>query len=259
MATLIKSSLTQRSGKELFPGNIEQAALYVMNELPESDKQPFEQQLREQPALLEIVEQGREATEWLRRTLTPDNTKRELMQILADMRQRWFYGKERDTSRMGWYVMGIAVFAMLIASLLFISPWHKDVYRQFAPTEMVHHHIPNNDTSRLLHEASRNFNKRRFAAAVQQLNQVLELSPSNTFARYYRGVCLVEMNQQAQARADLQAVYEHDEPLRYDAAFYMALSFLKEKDKQQALEWLLKIPPQAAVYAKAQKLMEELK
>ena len=259
MATLIKSSLTQRSGKELFPGNIEQAALYVMNELPESEKQAFEQQLNEQPALQEIVEQGREAIEWLRRTLTPDNTKRELMQILADMRQRWFYGKERDTNRMGWYVMGITVFAILMAGLLFISPWRKDVYRQFAPTEMVHHHVPNNDTSRLLHEASRNFNRRRFATAIQQLNRVVELDPSNTFARYYRGVSLVEINQQTQARADLQAVYDSNEPFRYDAAFYMALSFLKERDKQQALEWLLKIPPQAAVYAKAQKLMEELR
>jgi tetratricopeptide (TPR) repeat protein len=259
MVTLIKSSLTQRSGKELFPGNIEQAALYVMNELAESEKQTFDQQLKEQAALQEIVEQGREAIEWLRRTLTPDNTKRELMQILADMRLRWFYGKERDNSRMGWYVMGIAVFAMLIASLLFISPWRKDVYRQFAPTEMVHHHIPNNDTSRILHEASRNFNRRRFAAAVQQLNRVLELHPSNSFARYYRGVCLVEMNQQALARADLQAVYEGNEPFRFDAAFYMALSFLKERDKQQALEWLLKIPPQAAVYTKAQKMLEELR
>jgi tetratricopeptide (TPR) repeat protein len=259
MATLIKSSLTQRSGKELMPGNSEQAALYVLQALPESERLPFEAQLSEQPPLREIVEQGREAIEWLRRTLSPDNTKRELMAILADMRQRWFYGKERDTSRVGWYVMGITVLAMLMAGLLFISPWRKDVYRQFAPTEMVHHHVPNNDTSKLLHDASRNFNKRRFAQAVQLLNQVLEIDSSNTFARYYRGVCLVEMNQQAQARADLQAVFASEAPHRYDAAFYMALSFLKERDKQQAQEWLLKIPAQAAVYRKAQKLMEELR
>lgn len=259
MATLIKSSLTQRSGKELLPGNSEQAAQYVLQALPESQRLAFEAQLNEQPALQEMVEQGREAIEWLRRTLTPDNTKRELMAILADMRQRWFYGKERDTGRMGWYVMGITVLAILMASLLFISPWRKDVYRQFAPTEMVHHHIPNNDVSNLLHQASRNFNKRRFAEAVQQLNRVLELDSSNMFARYYRGVCLVEMNQQAQARTDLQTVYESSEHYKYDAAFYMALSFLKERNKQQAQEWLLKIPGQAAVYTKAQKLMEELR
>jgi Lipoprotein NlpI, contains TPR repeats len=259
MATLIKSNLTQRSGNGMMPGNIEQAALYVMNELPESEKQSFEQLLNEQPALQEIIAQGREAIEWIRRSLTPDNTKRELMQLLADMRQRWFYGKERDTNRMGWYVMGITVLAMLIAGLLFISPWHKDVYRQFAPTEMIHHPVPDNDTSRLLHEASRNFNRRRFTAAIQQLDRVVQLDPSNSFARYYRGVSLVEINRQPQAREDLQAVFNSNKPIRYDAAFYMALSFLKERDKQRALDWLLKIPPQAAVYAKAQKLMEELR
>ncbi|HEY0610951.1 MAG TPA: tetratricopeptide repeat protein [Chitinophaga sp.] len=259
MATLIKSSLTQRSGKELLPGNSEQAALYVLQALPEAEKQAFEALLKEQPPLQEIVVQGREAIEWLRRTLTPDNTKRELMQILADMRQRWFYGKDRDNNKVGWYVMGITMLAIVMAGLLFISPWRKDIYRQFAPTEMVHHHTLNNDTSKLLHDAARNFNKRRFAEAVRLLNQVLEMDPSNSFARYYRGVCLVEMNQQPQARTDLQAVYGSNAPFRYDAAFYMALSFLKERDKQQSLEWLLKIPAQAAVYRKAQKLMEELR
>jgi tetratricopeptide (TPR) repeat protein len=160
---------------------------------------------------------------------------------------------------MGFYVMGITVVAMLIASLLFISPWSKDVYRQFAPTEMVHHHVANNDTSKMLHDAARHFNKRRFERAVQLLNNVLEMDSTNLFARYYRGVCLVEMNQQAQARTDLQAVYNSNAPYRYDAAFYMALSFLKERNKQQSLEWLFKIPAQAAVHRKAQKLIEELR
>jgi tetratricopeptide (TPR) repeat protein len=259
MATLIKSGIIHRAGKELPPGSCEQAALYVMQALPEAEKQSFEAQLKEHAAVQEIVQLGREATEWLYRALTPDNTRRELTQILTDMRQRWFYGKERDMNRMGLYVMGITVLAIIIASLLFISPWHKDVYRQFAPTEMVHEHIPNNDTSTLLHLASQHFNRGRFNRAVQLLNQVLQMDPSNTYARYYRGICLLEINQLAPARTDLQAVYESNSPYRYDAAFYMALSYLKERDKQQSVEWLLKIPEQAPIYWKAKKLIDEVR
>ncbi len=259
MVTLIKSGLSPHNGQELPPHNCEQAALYIIHALPEKDKDAFESQLQTHAPLQEMVQQGREAAEWLRRSLSPDNTKKELMQILSDMRQRWFYGKERDTSKMGWYVSGITVLAMIIAGLLFISPWSKDVYRQFAPTEMVHQHTPGSNTSQLLHQAARRFNRRRFSEAVQLLNQVLQADPSNTFARYYRGVSLVEINQQAQARTDLQTVYDSNAPYRYDAAFYMALSYLKERDKQQSLEWLLKIPPQAAVYPKARKLTEELR
>jgi len=258
MSTLIKSSVVSRAGKELPAGSSEQAALYIMQGLPETEKVSFEAELKENIALQEIVQRGRNAVEWLRRALAPDNTRRELAQILADMRQRWFYPKDRDINRIGLYVMGITVLAIIIASLLFISPWHKDVYRQFAATEMVHHHKPGNDTSKLLHAAARHFNRRRFSQTVEVLNQVLEISPSNMYARYYRGISLIETNQLARARNDLQAVYDSNSPYRYDAAFYMGLSYLKERDRQQSLEWLLKIPEQAPVYWKAKKLIDEL-
>ncbi|MBP1652497.1 MAG: hypothetical protein H6Q26_2654, partial [Bacteroidetes bacterium] len=41
-------------------------------------------------------------------------------------------------------------------------------------------------------------------------------------------------------------------------AFYIALSYLKEGNKQLCLEWLLKIPDSAPIYFKAQSLKEEL-
>jgi lipoprotein NlpI len=164
-------------------------------------------------------------------------------------------------NRMGLYVMGITVLAIIIAGLLFISPWRKDVYRQFAPTEMVHHHIADtNNAAKLLHEAARNFNKRRFSETVKQLNQVLQIDSANTYARYYRGVSLLDMNLLPQARTDLQTVYKDDQSqYRYDAAFYLALSYLKESDKQHSVEWLLKIPEQAPIYWKAKKLIDEIR
>jgi hypothetical protein len=38
----------------------------------------------------------------------------------------------------------------------------------------------------------------------------------------------------------------------------MALSYIRERDKQQCLEWLLKIPENAPIYWKVARLKEEL-
>ncbi|SEM96304.1 hypothetical protein SAMN04488505_107173 [Chitinophaga rupis] len=261
MAKLLEHGHQLQTDRVLSNKSYEQTALYVMQSLPETEKQNFEIELKENGDVQEIVKSGKEAIEWLRRALTPDNTRRELAQILVDMRQRWFYGKDRDMNRMGLYVMGITVLAIIMAGLLFISPWRKDVYRQFAPTEMVHHHTADtNNAAKLLHEAARNFNKRRFSESVEQLNQVLQMDSTNTYARYYRGVSLLDMNLLPQSRTDLQTVYKDDKsPYRYDAAFYLALSYLKEGDKQQSVGWLLKIPEQAPIYWKAKKLIDEIR
>jgi hypothetical protein len=261
MATLLDHGYQLRTGEKLPVKTYEKTALYVIQSLPEEDKPAFEALLKENSGVREIVQAGKEAIEWLRRALTPDNTRRELTQILTDMRQRWFYGKDRDMNRMGFYVMAITVIAIIMAGLLFISPWRKDVYRQFAATEMVHRHeADTTNVARLLHEAAYNFNKRRLEKTVMLLNQVLKADTANTYARYYRGVCLVDMNELGKARTDLLTVYNNDSSAyRYDAAFYLALSYLKERDKQQSVEWLLKIPEQAPVHWKAKKLIDEIR
>lgn len=259
MSALVRNSLAGRPALSLPPASFEQAALYVVQALPESEREPFEAKLGEEPRLKEALRQTQEAADWLGRALTPDNTRRELGQLLIDQRQTWFYGKDRSMNKMGVYVMLITVVAVCMASLLFISPWRKDIYRQFSSTEMVHSHITTNDTSRLLHQAAQHFNRQRYTRAIHFLNQVLEKDAGNAYARYYRGICLLELNQLNAGRTDLQTVYESPSAFRYDAAFYLALSYMKEQNKQQSMDWLLKIPDQAPVHWKAKRLLDEVK
>ena len=190
-----------------------------------------------------------------------DNTRFELGEMLADQREKWFHTKDNATNtRVGVYVMITAVISAGLAALLFFSPWHKDFYRQFSGTEMTHHHVTGNeaDTSLLLHRASVNFNKGNYNTAIKLLDEVLAKDSLHTPARYYRGVSLVDEGKQEAARKDLQYVYAGTSAYKYDAAFYMALSYLHERDKQQCLEWLLKIPSNAPIYWKAERLKQEL-
>jgi tetratricopeptide (TPR) repeat protein len=194
-------------------------------------------------------------------TMEPDNTRDELEEMIADQREKWFHTKDNAAhTRVGVYVVITAIISAALAGLLFLSPWHKDVYRQFSGTEMEHHHFggKESDTSLLLHQAAFAFNKGHYNRAVELLNQVIAKDSLKPALRYYRGVSLIDEHQLDAARKDLNFVYEGSSSYKYDAAFYMALSYLRERDKQQCLEWLLKIPGNAPIYWKVARLKQEL-
>ncbi len=56
----------------------------------------------------------------------------------------------------------------------------------------------------------------------------------------------------------LKSCSKGESAFKYEAAFYEALSFLKEKDNGTAKDWLEKIPADAPNYKKAQELMKKL-
>jgi tetratricopeptide (TPR) repeat protein len=189
-----------------------------------------------------------------------DNTREELEEMIADQRERWFHTKDGPNTKVSIYVIITAIIGAGLAGLLFVSPWHKDVYRQFSGTEMVHanHQSAERDTALLMHQAAAAFNHGHFDKAISLLDQVIVRDSLHSTARYYRGVSLIDEGQLEAARNDLQKVFDSHSVFRYDAAFYMALSYIRERDKQQCLEWLLKIPENAPIYWKVARLKEEL-
>jgi len=201
-----------------------------------------------------------EALAWSGNIQDNDNTREELEEMLADQRERWFHTKGNPNTKISIYVIVTAIIAAGLAGLLFLSPWHKDVYRQFSGTEMEHIHREGQeaDTALLLHEAAMSFNHGHFTHTIQVLDQILAKDPRHAGARYYKGVSLLELGELELARKDLGIVFAGTSPYQYNAAFYTALSYLKEGNKQLCLEWLLKIPDSAPIYFKAQSLKEEL-
>lgn len=229
---------------------------FLNRQMPEAERQAFMARLQGSPLLSQQVKRFNIVRQLLAQRICPDSNRDELQHLLYMHRNAWYTLKDNSGIPILRYVILVALIAATIAILLYISPWRKNIYKQFASTEMQ---IPDVDSLRLPEAAINQFNHGHFNEAVLLLNNALKSNPANVYARFYRSVALIDLNQLDSARNDLQIVYNNSNDLRSDAAFYIALSYLKEGHKQECLEWLLKIPPGAPTYIKAQKLREELK
>jgi tetratricopeptide (TPR) repeat protein len=240
---------------------------YLDGEMNADEVKAFEVQMQTDAELQSEVQLYSEVNETLKMKLHPGENEMALRNTLEEMRTQYFSKevisgrpKARVVSfkRTRWITAVAAVFIGIVMLTVW-SPWKKeDLYQQYAAIQMpgVVERGAAADSS--LKKATDNFNEKKFAAAVPQFEAVLKNDPQNSFANYYYAIALLESGQTERSRNELMQLYNGTSLFRYDAAFYMALSYLKEKDKTNCIVWLNKIPADAGLYGKAQELLKKL-
>jgi hypothetical protein len=152
-----------------------------------------------------------------------------------------------------WYAA-----AIVIIGLFLWAPWNQDVYQKYGETNMVSVAERGENDQQLLQEATEAFNKKDFKQAKEKLEVLVAENIEDDMLKFYYGVSLLETNESTLGRKNLEDVFAGESLFKDDAAFYIALSYLKEKDKEQAKEWLLKIDKDADVYEKTIVLLKQL-
>jgi tetratricopeptide (TPR) repeat protein len=153
----------------------------------------------------------------------------------------------------------VAVAAILIAVIMIWQPWKPGLFKEFSETSMAAPAERGNSSDNLLEQAVDAFNKKDYARAASVLQQVKQQDTANSFVNFYYGVSLLQTNRIAEARETFNQLYAGQSAFKFDAAFYQALGYLKEDNKEQCRAWLQKIPSDAPNYNKAQELLNKLR
>jgi hypothetical protein len=211
----------------------------------------------------------KDVNETLKIKLHPDENEMALRNSLQDLRSEFFSTKTEQAkiiplSRRKWMMAAAAIFIMALLLNVW-QPWKKeDLYKQYAAIEMPGIAERGVAADSLLKLAVENFNNKKFAAAIPSFEAVLKDSAQhpadrqNTFVQYYYAIALLQNGAIEKSRVQFNELYNGESLFKYDAAFFMALSYLKEKNKVVCKEWLNKIPADAEPYGKAQGLMKKL-
>jgi len=248
---------------------------YAEDELTEEEKRQFETDLQKDPSLAAELSLYRELKVTLQQRLPHDATGEALRSTLSDLNKTYFesnagpaqtispahtIGAAQRPSAFRWMTAAAAAACIVVATvLLWPSHNNEDAFDRLGHTEMVSTTERGANTDSLLQQAALFFNRQEFAKALPLLDRAVRADSSSQLALFYRGVAGWHTGAIESARKDLEQVYNGESLLRYEAAFYMALSYATQKDKIVAGEWLKKIPEGTPVSGRAKELENRLK
>ena len=236
---------------------------YLDGEMNADERKAFETEMQLDADLKNEVELTKDVNETLKLKLHPGENELVLRNTMEEMRSEYFSKKSEQIKiipfrRYRWISAAAAV--LIFAVMLTVwSPWEKeDLYKQYASIQMPGIAERGIATDSLLKLAVDYFNNKNFAEAIPSFETILKDSNQNTFVQYYYAIALLQNNQTEKSRIQLTELYNGTSLFKYDAAFYLALSYLKEKDKPACKDWLNRIPADAGLYNKAQELLKKL-
>jgi TolA-binding protein len=236
---------------------------YLDGEMNAEELGAFEAAMQQDADLKSEVELLRDVNETLKIKLHPDENEMALRSSLKEMKAEFFesragQAKVVSLNRKRWMT---AIAAVLVIGLMVTvwQPWKKeDLYQQYADIKMPAIAERGAAADSLLKQAVKNFNDKKFTEAIPVFETVLKDSAKNSFVQYYYGIALLENGNVEKARVQFLELYYSASIFRNDAAFYMALSYLKEKNKAACKDWLNKVPSDTAPWFKAQELLKKL-
>lgn len=239
-------------------------ARYLEGDMEQEEKQGFEAQLQTDIELQQILREYEDIHQTLKMQLAPDAQDQQVQQTLQQFNREYFKAEvlpqktELKVFSMKPYLKWISVAAVLIIGLLVWAPWSANLYEQYAISRQMSVAERGIGQEEPLGQAATLFNKKDYAAARKILQRQYMENPNNPLLSYYFSITLIETGQEYEARTVLMKLHEGESVFKYDAAYYVALSFLKEDKNNDALIWLHKIPEGTANYNKAQELIDRL-
>lgn len=237
---------------------------YLDGRLSPLEAADVERRVAAEPALAEALALRNELSTWLRQ----EPTRQRVQAATAQLGEEFFgaTGASAPPSpplRVVWrrpqWLAAAAALALLVVAAWWLlrtptaPPTYADVARHDALQLTVR-----GRTDSLAAAAETAFNQKNYASALTALEGLLSQQPDNLTAQLYRGICLLELQRPAEARTALNPLVNGPSALRSDAQWYVALSFLQEKNAAACVSTLRQIDPESSRGKAAQGLLEQL-
>lgn len=232
-------------------------ARYVEGDMDVQEQQQFELLLAENEMMRTEVESYKQIHASLKMHIAPDTKDKKVVETLQTMNQQYFKA-EAKTFSIKPYIRYISVAAVLIIGLLVWAPWSGGLYQQYRISKEMSVAERGTSSHSNLAQGAVLYNKGDYEGAKKVLQKEYMVNPRNPLLAYYFAITLIENDKEADARTILADLYKGESAFKYDAAYYAALSYVREKDKQGAISWLQKIPSDNVNYTLATELLKKL-
>jgi len=155
------------------------------------------------------------------------------------------------------FVIWIGIVVVLGVGLFIWAPWSSGLYNKYEISKQMSV-TERGESAGVLNKAAELYNAGDYTAARKIMQREYMSNPQDPLLSYYFSITLIKNSQEHEARTVLKKLYEGESAFKYDAAYYVALSYIKQDNKKEALIWLSKIPQGTPNYQKAKELSGKL-
>lgn len=235
-------------------------ARYAEGEMTAEERSAFEANLASDATLQQQLALYREAHDSLQQHFSTDGQREQLQGTLHSLRGEFFNEASQPgkvVSMKRWLRGAVAIAAVLISVVFVWQFMQPDLFKKYSAITMAAAERGEQEDELLMNGVTA-FNAKDYTSAANILAQVRQKDTTNSFVSFYYGVSLLQTNRIAESREIFNQLYVGQSAFKFEAAFYQALTFLKEDNKTLCKEWLQKIPADALNYSKAQELLKKL-
>ena len=232
-------------------------ARYQEGDMELEEKNNFENLLQEDAELQDVLAEYNNVHQTLKMHLAPTIEDQELASSLKDLNKEYFK-KEAKVVSLKPYMKWASIAAVLVIGLMVWAPWSAGLYEKYSITKQISISERGSDQQTALDKAAALYNAKDYKGAAGLLKNEYALQADNAQVAYYYGASLIENGKGEEARVILAKLYAGSSVFKYDAAYTIALSYVKQGDKRLAKDWLMKIPSGTANYENAKELINKL-
>ncbi len=226
---------------------------YLDDNLSAEERLAFEQQLLTDPALKKQFDEFAALRRHYQESFAGEAAEAKLKDSLENLGKEFFPPPQaRKAARRIWLLVPALAAACALALLLFYRP--KDLFDQYYQPPLAAFTEKGDGSAQFFQLAEKAFNSGQYATAGQYLDSILSANPGDLQASFYRGLCHLETGDPPAARGMLQPLAMGPSAFSEDARWFLALSYLREKDYAACLAELDQIPPESRWREQAEEL-----
>jgi tetratricopeptide (TPR) repeat protein len=225
--------------------DLQAVARYLEGGMEMQEMIAFESKIKNSPELQQAVESYRNSR--ISRTAEP---------VVAPVSKAVVPAK--PTSIKG-YVFAVVIVLLIISGVVFWIYREPGLYSKYAISRQMEVPKGSSEAQKNIAKGAVLYNAGKYAEARKFLQGEYMLNPQNPMLSYYFAITLVETGKEYEARTIFMNLFKGETAFKFDSAYFVALSFLKEGDKAAAKEWLSKVPTADRNHSKAVQLINELK
>lgn len=229
---------------------------YLNNEMPQAEKELFEQRLNSDNQFRESFNLYKETTAMLENKF--DSKTIDFKENLKSISKTHFSEKEEDKSRVinfKPFYYAIAASVVLAFGTWFMMQGNPE-YGDFNQHENAYF-TERGSIIKNLRLAQNAYNEKNYKVAIENFEIVLK-DYDKPEVRFFYGISLLEENRYSEAETNFTNIQEGTSIYKDKATWYLALSKLKQNQFEECKNYIKQIPEDAEDYEKAQKLLSKL-